>query len=149
MDIDVLMMGIDTESLPLDHWGKRVWISRIITATRRTLWSLLSSPCFSSEIIYPCWPIATSLLYSFVIHCIVYLNNYSIFVKLYDICHIVIHTFEWELHIEKYRIECGRSRICIFIWPSLCNTSDWVRSTNNIAFASDQAYVIPRTEGHT
>jgi hypothetical protein len=60
-------------------------------------------------------PIATSLLYSFVIHCIVYLNNYSIFVKLYDIYHIVIHTFEWELHIEKYRIECGRSRICILL----------------------------------
>jgi hypothetical protein len=45
-----------------------------------------------------------------VIHCIVYLNYYSIFAKLYDIYHIVIHTFAWELHIEKYRIECGRSR---------------------------------------
>jgi hypothetical protein len=33
--------------------------------------------------------------------------------------------------------------IIIFIRTSLCNTSDWLRSTNNIAFASEQAYVIP------
>jgi len=108
---------IDTESLPLDHCGKRVWISRIITATKDEHYGPYSAlhafpvKFFTPVDLLTCWPIATSLLYSFVIHCIVYLNYYSIVVKLYDIYHIVIHTFVWELHSEKYRIECGRSRV--------------------------------------
>ena len=99
---------MDTESLPLDHCGKRVWISRIITATKDEHFGPYSAlHAFPVKFFTPVDP----LIYSCVIHCIVYLNYYSIFVKLYDIYQIVIHTFVWELHIEKYRIECGRSRV--------------------------------------
>ena len=103
---------IDTESLPLDHCGKRVWISRIITATKDEHYCPYSAlHAFPVKLFTPVDPLLPHCCIVLVIHCIVYLNYYSIFVKLYDIYHIVIHTFVWELHNEKYRIECGRSRV--------------------------------------